>query len=104
MSFMTKAADAVPALVSKNWVGAPRSEMSLYRLNSIFRPLVVVIVLPPMYAVCRVEAEAGHLITLSEPSRHKDEDADTGVVNPIKEMKESASVVITMSFVPSGLK
>jgi len=92
---------AVPAFVSANEVATPRPEA---RVKSILRPEVVRIVLPPLYADCRVEADAGHLMTLSEASRQRDEEEDTGVVRPKKVTNESASVLKVTSFVPAGSK
>ena len=44
-------------------VAVPEFDDSSYRVKAIFRPVVVVIVLPPLYAVCKVLDELEHLVT-----------------------------------------
>ncbi len=62
VSLMTKAF-AVPAFVRVNDVGVPLSEDSSYNVNARFRPVVVVIVLPALYACCSVTLRAFELQT-----------------------------------------
>src|SRR5579884_1713018 len=68
------------------------------------RLLVVVMVLPPLYADCKVTVLVEHLVTLSEPSTQSSVPAEPGVVNPGMFRKESASVTIETPFVPEGVK
>jgi len=52
---------ALPLLVRLKEVGVPRPDA---KTKSIFLPLVVVMVLPPTYADCKVIVLAEHLVTL----------------------------------------
>src|SRR3954464_8217874 len=65
---------------------------------------VVVMVLPPLYAVWRVIELAEHLVTLFEPSIQSVMPATPGVVRPAMFRNESASVTILTLLVPLGVK
>ena len=72
------------------------------RVNAISRASDVSIVFPPLYADCSVEADGGHLTTLSELSIQSVELEASGVVRPGILRNEFASVTIVTPFVPDG--
>ena len=74
------------------------------RVKEILLLLFVVIVLPPLYAVCSVTVLAAHLVTLFEPSTHRAEPAVPGVVSPFNVRKLVPVVLITTPLAPVGVK
>src|SRR5258706_16193189 len=78
---------ALPLLVRSNEVATPRPDV---KVKEISLPVVVVIVLPPTYADCRVTAALEHLTMLFEESIQIFVPA--AVVSPVKLKNESASV------------
>jgi len=74
------------------------------RVKEILLLLFVVIVLPPLYAVCSVTVLAAHLVTLFEPSTHRAEPAVPGVVKPFNVRKLVPVVLITTPLAPVGVK
>ncbi len=70
-------------------------------VNAMFRPLVVVIVLPASYAAWSEIELSAQVTTLLLPSTQRIVPA--AVVNPETFKNESASVVILTPFVPEGL-
>ena len=72
------------------------------RVKAISRASVVVIVLPPLYAVCRVDEADEHLVTLFDPSIQSV--VPVAVVKPVKLKKESASVLMVTPLVLFGEK
>jgi hypothetical protein len=69
----------VPAFVKLNDVALPDE-----RLNAMFLPVAVVIVLPPAYADCNVTVLAEHLVTLFDESKHRAIPASVGVFYPVR--------------------
>jgi len=88
---------AVPALVRVKDVGVDRPEA---KVNPIFRASVVVIVLPPLYADCKVMEAAEQATKLLLVSKHRVE--PVAVCKPLKITVELASVVKVTSLVESG--
>mgnify|MGYP006892227384 CR=1 FL=1 len=72
------------------------------RVNAMFRASVVVMVLPPLYADCRVIDAAEHFTTLFEPSIHNV--FPVAVVKPFTLRNESESVLNVMLFALLGEK
>ena len=72
------------------------------RVNAMFLPSVVVMVLPPLYADCRVIEEAEHFTTLLDPSIHSV--FPVAVVKPLSFKNESVSVLNVMLFELLGEK
>lgn len=71
-------------------------------VNPISLPSVVTMVLPPVYALCRVIEAAEHLVKLLLESTHRV--SPVVVCKPFSIMVESASVLKVMSVVPAGVK
>ena len=92
---------ALPLLARVNEVGVARPDA---KVKAILLPVVVVMVLPPLYADCRVTVLAEHLVTLFEPSIHRAVPADPGVVKPFNVKKLEPLVLTTTPFEPVGEK
>ena len=95
-------AGAVPALVKVNEVGVANP---LAKVKAIFEPLVVVMVLPPLYADWRLKVDPEHSTTSLEPFRHKA--APEEVVNPVifkNELLPGLVAIVTFSPAPCGLR
>jgi hypothetical protein len=76
----------------------------LVKLNAILRLFEVLIVFPPLYALCNVMVSAEHFVTLFEASTQRTVPAVPGVVKPVNLKNESASVLTVTLFVESGEK
>jgi hypothetical protein len=100
VSLMIKAV-AVPALVKVNEVAVASPEE---RVNATFLPVVVAMVLPPLYAVWSVIDEPLHLVTLLDPSTHRAVPAVPGVVKPGIFKNEVPLVLIVTLDDPGGVK
>jgi len=88
---------AVPALVRLNEVEVPKPEA---RVKAMSRPVVVVIVFPPLYADCKVIEAAEQATKLLLVSKHRVE--PVAVCKPLNTTVEVASVVKVTSLVESG--
>ena len=82
-------AGAVPALVKVKDVGVARLPA---KVKAMFDPLVVVIVLPPLYADWRLKVEPEHSTTSFE--LFKQRAAPEEVVNPVRLRKELPLVLM----------
>lgn len=103
VSLMTKAL-AVPALVKVKDVAVPLSVEASYKVKAIFRPVVVVIVLPVLYAACKPNGAPLHLVTLLEPSTQSA--VPVAVPKPVRtryELLVLSVLIVILLFVP-GVK
>jgi hypothetical protein len=85
-------AGAVPALVKVNEVGVPNP---LAKVKAMLDPLVVVMVLPPLYADWRLKVDPEHATTSLELFRQRA--APEEVVNPVK-LKNEVPLVLIVTF------
>ena len=91
VSFKTNAG-AVPALVKVNEVGVANP---LAKVKAIFEPLVVVMVLPALYADCKLKLDEEHSTTSVDPFKHNI--FPVAVVNPVK-LKSELPLVLMVTF------
>ena len=87
-------AGAVPALVKVNEVGVPNP---LAKVKAMFEPLVVVMVLPALYADCKLKLDEEHSTTSVDPFKHNI--FPVAVVNPVK-LKKEVPLVATVTLFP----
>jgi hypothetical protein len=97
VSLMIKARP-VPALVndSEVWVASPEANV-----KSMFRPVVVVMVFPPVYADCKVMESAEQITRLLELSRHRA--VPVVCCKPFNIIVDPALVLNVMSWLVSGV-
>jgi len=94
-------ASFVLLLVRVKEVGVARPDA---RVKAILLPLVVVIVLPPLYAVCKVTELEEHWVTSFDPFRQRGVPAVPGVVKPVKVRKLLPVVLMVTPLEPFGVK
>ena len=87
-------AEAVPWFVRVKDVGIDKP---LAKVKAIFDPLVVVMVLPPLYAFWRLKVFPVHSTTSLEP--FKQSEVPVEVVNPVK-LKKEVPLVATVTLFP----
>jgi hypothetical protein len=93
-------AGAVPALVKVNEVGVPNP---LAKVKAMLDPLVVVMVLPPLYADWRLKVAPEHSTTSFDP--FKQSAAPEDVPKPVMSKNEVPVVaIVTFSPAPCGLR
>ena len=95
-------AGAAPALVKVNEVGVPNEPA---KVKAMFEPLVVVMVLPPLYADCNEKVAPEHSTTSLDPFRQRA--APEEVVNPVifkNELLPGLVAIVTFSPAPCGLR
>jgi len=97
VSFIIKAL-AVPALVKLKEVEVPKPEA---KVKSMFLPVVVVMVLPPVYADCKVMEEAEQYTRLLDESKQSVDPVD--VCKPLIINVDVALVVKEISLGVSGV-
>jgi hypothetical protein len=85
-------AGAVPALVKVKEVGVANPPV---KVNAMFDPLVVVMVLPALYADCKLKLDEEHSTTSFELLRHNM--FPDVVVNPVK-LKNELPLVLMVTF------
>ena len=92
-------AGAVPALVRVNEVGVASPDANV---KAMFEPLVVVMVLPPLYAVCKLNVELEHSTTSLELLTHNPDPEE--VLSPFNCRNEVPPVFTVRLVLPGRLK